>query len=225
MPGPESDQPDPTSTPCAHLDAGDALPDAVDRRRSDPVRVHDAPDGSAVAADPIRSSTDRPTRVRGHAARRRPARGRELRSLLARPATSGSRRSTPPCRPARLASRQDALAIGRERLRLLVDGAGDVLCVALDGTPDRTRGAGRAGTDATPELSDALVCWTELTDLLHTLADETNAAGRRLAFHPACGHVRRDPDEIDRLMDEPPTRTGRASASMSVIIWSPAAIR
>ena len=72
-----------------------------------------------------------------------------------------------------------------KRLRLLVEGAGDMLCVALDGT----RGSGTRGRVAPARTGARLpdAAWTELTDVLHTLADETNAAGRRLAFHPHAG--------------------------------------
>ena len=54
-----------------------------------------------------------------------------------------------PASPTGLGS--DALAIGRERLRLLVDGDGDVLCVALDGSPDREAGP------AVPTATDAAI--------------------------------------------------------------------
>ena len=94
--------------------------------------------------------------------------------------------------------REDALAIGRERLRLLVEGVGDVLCVALDGSDDRDVLAGRAETDSTPRLSDA--AWQQLADVLHTLADETIAAGRRLAFHPHAGTYVETPAEVERLV-------------------------
>jgi inosose dehydratase len=101
----------------------------------------------------------------------------------------------------------DALAIGRERLRLLVEGDGDVLCVALDGSPDRDAVAGRAEGDGTPRLTDA--AWHELTVVLHALADETIAAGRRLAFHPHAGTYVETPAEVQRLVAATdPTRVG-----------------
>lgn len=110
-----------------------------------------------------------------------------------------------PASPTGLGS--DALAIGRERLRLLVEGDGDVLCVALDGSPDRDAAAGRADSDGTPRLRDA--AWHELTETLHTLADETIAAGRRLAFHPHAGTYVETPAEVDRLVTSTdPTRVG-----------------
>jgi inosose dehydratase len=101
-----------------------------------------------------------------------------------------------PASPAGLGA--DALADGRERLRLLVEGDGDVLCVALDGSPDRDARAGRADTAGTPRLTDA--AWLELTGLLHTLADDTIAAGRRLAFHPHAGTYVETPAEVERLV-------------------------
>ena len=101
-----------------------------------------------------------------------------------------------PANPAGLGSH--ALAIGRERLRLLVEGDGDVLCVALDGSPDRDAAAGRADTSGTPRLSDA--AWLELAEVLNTLADDTIAAGRRLAFHPHAGTYVETPAEVERLV-------------------------
>ena len=93
----------------------------------------------------------------------------------------------------------DALAIGRERLRLLVDGDGDVLCVAIDGSPERDQRAGRAAGDGTPRFTDE--AWDGLADVLHTLADETIAAGHRLAFHPHAGTFIETPAEVDRLVE------------------------
>jgi inosose dehydratase len=94
----------------------------------------------------------------------------------------------------------DALAIGRERLRLLHDGGGDVLCVALDGSAGREERAGRANQPGTPLLSDA--AWQGLATVLHTLADETIQAGHRLAFHPHAATFVETPDEVDRLVTE-----------------------
>jgi inosose dehydratase len=92
----------------------------------------------------------------------------------------------------------DALAVGRERLRLLDVGGGDVLCVALDGSPDRDARAGRAGSDGTPRFTDD--AWGGLAAVLHTLADETIAAGHRLAFHPHAGTYIETPAEVARLI-------------------------
>lgn len=92
----------------------------------------------------------------------------------------------------------DALAIGRERLRLLHDGGGDVLCVALDGSAGREDLAGRANEPGTPRFSDAV--WQDLATVLHTLADETIQAGHRLAFHPHAATFVEAPDEVERLI-------------------------
>jgi inosose dehydratase len=91
----------------------------------------------------------------------------------------------------------DALAIGRERLRLLVEGDGDVLCAALDLSPGRVERAGRAGDPATPRLTDA--GWARLIRVLEGLAEETVASGRRLAFHPHAGTYVETPAEVERL--------------------------
>lgn len=100
---------------------------------------------------------------------------------------------------------EDALAIGRERLRLLRGGDGDVLCVALDGSPDRGERAGRAADGGTPRFTDE--AWHGLAAVLHSLADETIAAGHKLAFHPHAGTFIETPAEVDRLvaMTDPTT--------------------
>jgi inosose dehydratase len=92
----------------------------------------------------------------------------------------------------------DALPIGRERLRLLHEGGGDVLCVALDGSPERDRWAGRVAGDGPPRLTDA--AWRGLASVLQVLADESIAAGHRLAFHPHAGTFVETPQEVDRLV-------------------------
>jgi inosose dehydratase len=102
---------------------------------------------------------------------------------------------------------EGALADGRERLRLLHAGGGEVLCVALDGSPDRDAWAGRAGDPGAPRFTDA--AWDELAAVLHELADEAIAAGHRLAFHPHAGTYVETPDEVDRLVDATdPARVG-----------------
>ncbi len=94
----------------------------------------------------------------------------------------------------------DALDEALERLRLLVAGDGDVLCVAIDGSPERSEVAGRAGADGTPRLTaDG---WRRLVDILHELARATNDAGRRMAFHPHAGTFVETPEETDRLLAE-----------------------
>lgn len=91
-----------------------------------------------------------------------------------------------------------ALDIGRERLRLLHDGDGDVLCVALDGSPDRDRWAGHATDHRAPRFTDE--AWQSLADVLHALADETLASGHALAFHPHAGTYVETPEEVARLV-------------------------
>lgn len=91
-----------------------------------------------------------------------------------------------------------ALDDARERLRLLRIGGGEVLCVALDGSPDRDGWAGRAAGPGVPRLTDA--GWSRLAELLHALADETIAAGSRLVFHPHAGTFVETPDEVERLV-------------------------
>ena len=66
------------------------------------------------------------------------------------------------------------------------------------GRPIATHAAGRADSDATPRLSDA--AWRGLAEVLHALADETIAAGRRLAFHPHAGTYVETPAEVERLV-------------------------
>jgi inosose dehydratase len=90
-----------------------------------------------------------------------------------------------------------ALDIVRERLRLLVAGRGEVLCIAFDGAPDRDPHAGRADDPATPRLTRA--GWAATAVLLRTIAEETRAAGARIAFHPHAATYIETPDEVDRL--------------------------
>jgi inosose dehydratase len=91
----------------------------------------------------------------------------------------------------------DALRDVRERLRLLVAGRGEVLCVALDGAPGRNEASGHATDIDTPRLTDD--GWTRLVGLLRTVSAETRAAGARMAFHPHAGTFVETPAEVDRL--------------------------
>ena len=88
---------------------------------------------------------------------------------------------------------------GRERLAILQDGDGEVLCVALDGSADREATAARASSPGTPQLTDA--GWRGLADTLHDLGRATRDAGRRMAFHPHAGTYVETPDEVARLAD------------------------
>ena len=73
----------------------------------------------------------------------------------------------------------DALAIGRERLRLLHDGGGEVLVIALDLSPGREERAGRASEPGTPVLTDA--GWDALLD------DRPRPRGRGRRGRPSGG--------------------------------------
>jgi inosose dehydratase len=92
----------------------------------------------------------------------------------------------------------EAMAIGRERVRLLRDGGGEVLVIALDISPDRDVCAGRAGEPGTPVMTDA--GWAALLKTVHALSTEVVAAGRRAAFHPHAGTFIETPAEVDRLV-------------------------
>jgi len=92
----------------------------------------------------------------------------------------------------------DAMAIGWERVRLLRDGGGDVLVIALDISPDRDVWAGRANEPGTPRMTD--IGWASVLETVHALATEVVAAGRRAAFHPHCGTFIETPAEVDRLV-------------------------
>jgi inosose dehydratase len=91
----------------------------------------------------------------------------------------------------------DALAIGRERARLLHDGGGEVLVMALDVSPGRQERAARASEPGTPRLTDA--GWEALLETVHGLATEVLAAGHRAAFHPHGGTFVETPAEVERL--------------------------
>ena len=91
----------------------------------------------------------------------------------------------------------DALAIADERLRLLHDGEGEVLCLAIDGSADRDAPAGRANEPGTPVLTDA--GWESLVALIHTIADRAAPLGHPVVFHPHGGTYIETPAEVERL--------------------------
>jgi inosose dehydratase len=93
---------------------------------------------------------------------------------------------------------EDALDLALERLRLLVEGGGDVLCVALDLSLGRVETAGRADDPATPQLTAA--GWARLAGVLNDLGRATLDAGARLAFHPHAGTFVETPMEVATLM-------------------------
>lgn len=92
----------------------------------------------------------------------------------------------------------EAAAIGRERLRLLREGGGEVLCVALDGSPERDGWTARATSPDAPKLTPQ--AWHELATFLDALAEQTVEAGARFAFHPHAGTHVETPDEVERLV-------------------------
>jgi inosose dehydratase len=92
----------------------------------------------------------------------------------------------------------DALAEGLERLRLLDEGGGEVLVIALDGSPERSQHAARADGPGTPVLTDA--GWDRLIDVIHAIAKATREAGHRAVFHPHAGTFIETPAEVERLV-------------------------
>lgn len=91
-----------------------------------------------------------------------------------------------------------ALAICRERLRLLHDGDGDVLVVALDFSPGRIEAAGRADLDGPRGLTDD--GWARLAEVLNQLVAEVVGLGHRAAFHQHAGTYVETPAELERLV-------------------------
>ncbi|HET7677468.1 MAG TPA: sugar phosphate isomerase/epimerase [Candidatus Limnocylindrales bacterium] len=89
-------------------------------------------------------------------------------------------------------------AAGRERLAALHTAGGEVLVVALDGSPERDAVAGRAAAAEAPRLSEE--GWRRLAALLDELAQEAQAAGHRLAFHNHTGTYVETAGELDRLV-------------------------
>jgi inosose dehydratase len=101
----------------------------------------------------------------------------------------------------------DAMAIARDCLRILHEAGGDVLCAAVDGSPDRDQMAGRATAPEVPTFTDA--AWSALADLLHAVADDAAALGHPMVFHPHAATFVETPAEIDRLLAETdPDRVG-----------------
>jgi inosose dehydratase len=93
----------------------------------------------------------------------------------------------------------DAAARVRDRLRLLLEAGGDVLCLALEGSGDRSASAARADRPSTPRLSDE--GWTRLAALLDQIARETAGTGHIAVFHPHAGTYVETPAEVARLLD------------------------
>jgi inosose dehydratase len=92
----------------------------------------------------------------------------------------------------------DAFDVGRERLALLHDGGGEVLTLALGGSPDRSAASGRAADPSTPRLDDA--AWRRLGSIVDRIASEAVTAGHSVTFHQHTGTFVETPDELDRLL-------------------------
>lgn len=92
----------------------------------------------------------------------------------------------------------DAMDVATECLRILHDAGGDVLCAAVDGSPDRERIAGRADEPGSPAFTDE--GWAALADLLHEVADAATALGHVTVFHPHAATYVETRAEIDRLL-------------------------
>ncbi len=93
----------------------------------------------------------------------------------------------------------EAPAIARERLRLLHEGGGDVLVVALDLSDGRHERVARANRSGTPAMTDA--GWDALIDLVHAVAVPAREAGHRVAFHPHGGTFVETEAEVERLAE------------------------
>jgi len=101
----------------------------------------------------------------------------------------------------------DALLIGRGKLRELRAAGGDVLVAALALSPGRIELAGRAANAGGPALRrDG---WHRLAEILDTLGGEATDAGCRVAFHQHAGTFVESPAELDHLLDATnPVRVG-----------------
>jgi inosose dehydratase len=94
---------------------------------------------------------------------------------------------------------EGAMDVARACLDRLHQGAGDILCVAVDGSADRDALAGRADQPGTPAFTDA--GWSSLVALLHDIADEVTRLGHLVVFHPHAATYVETLGEIDRLLD------------------------
>ena len=103
-----------------------------------------------------------------------------------------------PCSPSGPGA--DALDVGRDRLEMLKTLNGDVLVVAIDGSPDRDRITARVESPQGTALTES--GWRELGEVTNQLASEAVAAGYRLAFHPHAGTFVETSAETDRLLAE-----------------------
>src|SRR3954451_22340850 len=86
----------------------------------------------------------------------------------------------------------------RERLAILHDAGGDVLVIALDGTPGRSRASGRTSEPGTERLTDD--GWRRLGAVVDAITADAAAAGHAIAFHPHTGTFVETPAETARLL-------------------------
>jgi inosose dehydratase len=92
----------------------------------------------------------------------------------------------------------DALDVARERLAILHEAGGEVLVLAVAGSPDRSATSGRAAHPSTPRLDEA--AWQRLGEVMNDIAAEAVAGGHRVAFHPHTGTYVETPPELDQLL-------------------------
>jgi inosose dehydratase len=109
-----------------------------------------------------------------------------------------------------------ALDTGLERLTLLHEGGGDMLVLAVDGSPERSRAAGRASDPGTPRVSDA--GWRRLGKVVDQLTAEAGAAGHGVAWHPHAGTFVETPAELDALLAA--TNDKRLGLCLDVAHWT-----
>jgi inosose dehydratase len=100
-----------------------------------------------------------------------------------------------PCEPG--GPLPDSLQVGLERLAILHEGGGEVLCAALDVSPGRSEASGHAADPGTPVLTET--GWRRLAAVIDALAAEATSAGHRLAFHPHAGTYVETPAEVARF--------------------------
>ena len=95
-------------------------------------------------------------------------------------------------RPVRLANDANCFALSEA-----IDGAAEVLTVALDLSAERDARAGRASARGTPVLTEA--GFDALVAHIHGIARDARDSGLATGFHPHGGTFIETPDEIRRL--------------------------
>ena len=101
----------------------------------------------------------------------------------------------------------EALDVAASLLALLHEAGGEMLCLALHGSPDRDLHAGRATEAGTPVLTEA--GWAGLAETVHAIADRANDLGHPVSFHPHAGTLVETVAEAERLLrTTDPARVG-----------------